>query len=334
MSSWRDLLRQIISNPIERDRIANETGIRPITLVRWVNGESNPRSRNLHQVLNALTGDQQIMFAKLLEDEGIDVQNVLTNPTAADEIEYTFIKQIFEMRATTPEKLLFWTLCRKVFEHALELLDPEHLGMAIRVVQCVPPPHNDKVHSLRESVGLGTSPWQRDLEQEATFLGAESLAGYAVTECRLQMIQDLKNNVELIPSYPGEYELSAVAVPILYVNHVAGCLLVSSTQPNHFASPTRLSLIRDYAQLTALAFKQEQFYAPEMIELRVMPPPAVQRTYLVSFRQRVVALMKQTYATAHPLSRTEAEQVIWQQVEEELIGLTRAQESSANSTDS
>ena len=37
-----------------------------------------------------------------------------------------------------------------------------------------------KIRSLRESLGQGTPPWQADLEQQATFLGAESLAGYVV----------------------------------------------------------------------------------------------------------------------------------------------------------
>lgn len=41
-----------------------------------------------------------------------------------------------------------------------------------------------KVRSLRESMGVGTPPWPGDLEHQAMFLGAESLAGYVVTNCR------------------------------------------------------------------------------------------------------------------------------------------------------
>ncbi len=37
--TWRSLLKSIISDPQERQRLAEELGIKPITLIRWVNGE-------------------------------------------------------------------------------------------------------------------------------------------------------------------------------------------------------------------------------------------------------------------------------------------------------
>jgi len=45
--SWRELLENIISNTAERERIANEIGVRSITLIRWANGQSVPRQHNL-----------------------------------------------------------------------------------------------------------------------------------------------------------------------------------------------------------------------------------------------------------------------------------------------
>ena len=176
-SSWRELLKNIVTDNAERERIANEIGVRPITLTRWVSGESNPRPHNLRQLLHALPKQHRDALAELLEEEHFDLSASSTNDRP-DEIEYKLIRQVLEARATTPSNLLSWTICRKVFQHALRRLDPERIGMAITLVQCMPPSSDGKIHSLRESIGLGTPPWQGDLELQAIFLGAESLAGY------------------------------------------------------------------------------------------------------------------------------------------------------------
>ena len=61
-SSWRELLASIISNPAERERIAAEVGVSPITLTRWSNGESKPRPQNLHSLIKALPRQHQEQF--------------------------------------------------------------------------------------------------------------------------------------------------------------------------------------------------------------------------------------------------------------------------------
>lgn len=318
--SWRDLLRDIIREPGARERIASVMGVNVITLNRWMNGQSKPRPQNLRQLLYALPDEQRSLFAKLLEQEHMSFSDTL-DADSLDQIEYSFVMQVLEMRATTSVTLLFWTLCHKVFQHALRRLDPERIGMAIRVVLCMPRASDGKIHSLREDVGSGTPPWREDLEQEAIFLGAESLAGYVATSCRPESVQNLTTETRLIPAHRAEYELSATAFPLLYAQRVAGCLLVSSTQPNYFASSSRLSLISDYTKLITLALTPEQFYPPESIELRVMPSFEVQREHLASFRNRVTALMKETSNAKEPLTRSQAEQLVWQQLEEELLYL-------------
>jgi GAF domain-containing protein len=317
-SSWRGLLRDIVSNHVERERIANEIGIRSITLTRWANGESNPRPNNVRQLLHALPKQQRDLLTELLEEEHVD----LTDPSISDqpdEVEYAFIRQVFETRATTPANLLFWSLSRRVMQQALRRLDPERVGMSITLVQCMPPSSDGKIHSLRESMGLGTPPWPGDLEQQAMFLGAESLAGHVVTNSRPETINDLRVDNSLLPAYQTEYEVSVTAHPILYTNHVAGCLLVSSTQPNYFLSQARLSLILDFTQLIGLAFTPEQFYPSDSIELRLMSSLKVQRDLFTTFQQRIITLMKESFNASRTLTRFEAEQAVWKQFEEELI---------------
>lgn len=233
--SWRDLLKRIIDAPGERERIANEIGVRSITLDRWIAGTSKPRMQNLRQLQHALPKVHKDQLTLLLEEEHID----LTDPETS------------ETRATAASNLLFWTLCRKVILHALRRLDPERNGMAITLVQCMPVSSEGKVRSLRESVGVGTPPWPGDLEHQSMFLGAESLAGYVVTNCRQGAINDLRINTTFLPAYQVEYEVSALAHPIMYTNRIAGCLLLSSTQADYFLSESRLALVSDYTQLLA-----------------------------------------------------------------------------------
>ncbi len=159
--------------------------------------------------------------------------------------------QVLEARATVLDPLRYWTIVRLVLQHALRRLDPERIGMAITVVQCMPPVEG-KVRSLRESPGLGTAPWEGDLEQKAKFLGAESLAGYVVTTYREEAVHDLTKETVLLPAYQTEHEVSAIASPILYAHRVAGCLLISSTQVGYFLPEARRTLIHGYTHLLAV----------------------------------------------------------------------------------
>ncbi len=316
-SSWHDLLKVIISNSRERERIAVEVGINPVTLTRWANGESQPRPHNARQLLRAVPKEQQELFADLLMSEYGNLAEDAS--TSSDEIDIAFIRQMYEVRATTPVSLLFWTLCQKVLQNAVRRLDPQEIGLVITLAQCMPPADNGVVRSLREIMGLGTPPWAKDLDQQFIFLGIESLAGYVVSTCRPQTIDDLRERIALLPAYPVGDEVSVAAYPIMYANCVAGSLVVSSTQPRYFNSAARLRLIADYADLIALAFTPEQFYPPEQVKLRVMPSYQEQQRRFATLQQRIVTLMKESFNQPRPLSRRQAELFVWQQLEEELL---------------
>jgi hypothetical protein len=206
-------------------------------------------------------------------------------------------------------------------KQAIGQLDPDRLGMGINVVRCMPP-SPERSHSLRESVGIGTPPWEGDLEQKAMFLGAESLCGYVVTLCRPAANQDVDDEQNLIPAHRTPFEKSAAVHPILFAGRIAGCLLVSSTQNNYFIPQSRLALIENYANLLAVAFEPEEFYEPCQIELSVMPNQEVQKKYFANFRQRVANLMIEGSINKQPINNLEAERLVWQQLEEELLQLS------------
>jgi transcriptional regulator with XRE-family HTH domain len=310
---WRDLLKEIISNHGERDRLAIEIGVNPLTLTRWANGETEPRPQNLQQLLQALAIEHRTSLLALLQEEhsGLTPAVLSASPT---ELSIEFVRKVLETRATTPDSLRFWTITRQVLQHALRQLDPERLGMAITVVSCMPPASDGKIHSLREREGQGTPPWEGDLSHYAMLLGADSLAGHVVMTGHWEALQDLAE-AGLIPAYRTEYEVSAMAAPILYANRIAGCLLLSSRQIGYFAPQTRQQLIADYAQLLALAFEPEEFYPHDRMDLRLLPSAEVQHRYFASFQRRVIRLMQEQ----RQLSHAQAEQLVWQQLEAELI---------------
>ncbi len=314
---WRELLGDIINNVAERDRIANEIGVHPVTLTRWVSGDSSPRSHNLRQLLRALPKPQRMQLLASLETVACDVADFEID-TSAQEIPYKFMTEVLETRTSIPDLLRYWSISRLILEQALKQLDPERVGLAITIVRCMPL-RDGKVRSLRESLGMGTSPWAGDLEEKALLLGAESLAGHVTVSCRMEQIGDLHTNRTFLPAYQTEHEVSAVACPIMYACRVAGCLLLSSTQTDYFASEARLSLIRAYANLLALAFNPEDFYEPEQLALHIMPPLPIQLTYFTGFRQRVLQVVQRAIKAGTRISTPEAEHVAWLEIEEALL---------------
>ncbi len=320
LRSWRDLLGKIISDPNEKQRIAEELGINPVTLERWANSQSDPRLQNLHRLFNALPRHREL-FLDLVAEEFPEFVVEEVDETAK-EIPSAFYARIFASRAVTARGLRFWSIGNLILEQALGQLDPERLGIAISVARFMPPNPGQKVRSLRESIGLGTSPWAGSLEQRAMFLGAESLAGHVVTSCHPAINENLDEEHTLQPAHHVEGERSAAVYPILYTGRVAGCLIVSSTQTKYFLALSRLTLIQHYAELMALAFEPEDFYEPDSIQLHIMPSHDQQKAHFVHFRQRVAQVMRQTVNMGKPINNVEAELLVWKEMEEELIQIS------------
>src|SRR5438876_5893310 len=110
LSAWRVLLGQLIHDPQERNRIANELGINPATLVRWAHNETNPRPQNLHQLLKAIPHQYQALFFELVEEEFKDFSAVLRNDSVTSEslsIPSEFYTRVFHTHGTIPKALRF-----------------------------------------------------------------------------------------------------------------------------------------------------------------------------------------------------------------------------------
>ena len=78
-------------------------------------------------------------------------------------------------------------------------------------------------------------------------------------------------------------------------------------------------MIESYAELVALAVAPQDFYEPQQIELGFLPPYDVQLPHFSNFRHRVAQMMTQQTQGKRPTNIVQAEQVVWQQIEEKLL---------------
>lgn len=317
MSTWQEVLQRIIQPTKERQRLAAALGIHKITLTRWANGDSQPQHHHLAQLIKVLQPHDRTMFLAALQTTHPEMYDKLQEETT-EFVPSSFIREILRNRATTIETLRPWHLSAMILDEALKLLDPNQLGMAITPVLCMPPV-DDAIRSLREQGGRGTYPWTTDLEHQSIFLGMNCLAGYVVQSGRIQNVRDTREETYIpVFSHPPNMEISAAACPIWFEGKIAGCVLAASLRADHFTQ-TRMDLLAHFTSIFALILKPDDFYEHRLVQLRYIPRPAEQQETLKTFRQRVAQLMARSGLNGDYLTNSQAEQIAWQQIEDELL---------------
>jgi hypothetical protein len=314
--TWRDLLAEILSDPEEEQRITGKLKVHRITIWRWANNESTPVRYKLRELIREVPDQHREQLRQLIAQE---FQDFLSTEPDGSHKEIPSWFYALALRALRDTSNRFWTECSLVLQQAAKQLDPAHEGLELIVVRCMPPRPEGKIRSLREVAMLGTKRSMRnDLQSRSYFLGAESLAGYAVSNTHEGVVQNIEENRSLLPVHHVQDERSAAAFPLLRERKVAGCLLTASTQVDFF-TPPRLKLLDFYADLTAEAFHEEEFFSPSTIELQVMPPYEIQLQAYATFRDRVNALLTQDGSEEGGLNAIRAEQLVRQQLEEEFL---------------
>jgi transcriptional regulator with XRE-family HTH domain len=327
LPAWSIVLQGVIKSPSERQRLSAALGVTSMTLSRWASGESKPQRSHLIHLVQVVHPNQRQELLDALEDLYPDIQNWV-NEVPSQQISPEFFAHVLNIRTTTTENLRFWRISDEVLKQALLQLDPNHLGMAVMLIQCMPPsPIDGKIRSLRERTGKGTPPWTADLEHDVLFLGLESLSGYSIEVRHIVSDDDLRQS-KPFPAVQDGYEVSAAAHPIRFEGRIAGCLLASSTQPKYF-SQERLNLLATFSDLISLAFDEKDFYPASMIELRVIPKPEIQRPILANFRQRLTAKFQQAAQQSQQLSNAQIEMAVWQEIEAELLSISLQEASDS-----
>jgi len=331
-ATWRELLAEIAREPQERERIAHELNIHPVTISRWMHQESVPRLDNLRRLLSAIpTSEQRKHFFDLLMHDFPAIALHIDADEPLHVVASEFYARAFKMYVTTPASMRFWSLGQLILQHLLQLLDPEWQHVAVLLLRCQPP-IKQTIRSLHGVMGVGITPWGDNLAAQTTFAGAESFVGQVFLLGHPALIANSETYNGLLPrtEYPllpslaplpqsrARLVASEMAAPIISGDKSAGVLHVCSTRSNSFHA-SHLRILQEYASLATLAFAPEDFYARTDILLHILPPPWAQRPVLLQLSDRILGIMRGMMAEQLPLDRSRAEAIAWQQMEEELI---------------
>nr|BBH86266.1 hypothetical protein KTC_10170 [Thermosporothrix sp. COM3] len=327
--SWRSFLAEIISDPQEKQRLANAMGINPVTLTRWVSSPSRasgkekyprPQIHSLQQLVASLPEYREKLIPSLLQEfpelSREDFQLPETPPRFIEPLSIPVIcyETVLQAISLLAGELRFITVFDHIFNYAIQQLDPERLGLVGSLIVCTAPRPGQKVHSLRELFRIGTRPWNTEREERNIYCGAESLAGQAISTSHHYVIEDAHTYTGWLPLRPLDHGSSIAVCPIQRTGKVAACLSFISTQKRFFTRD-RVQLIQKYCHLAVGAFDENQYFPLDQIELRLLPPPEKQEPYLRLFNKRVQELLLQGKA----MTRMEASVIVMRQLEEELI---------------
>jgi len=319
-SSWRSLLGQLIKNVKEREALASILGVRPVTLMRWVNGSARPRDENMSQLVKAIPPADAAIFMRLIAREFPDLgaSDTLKKRTQSA-IPPEFYGQILRAHALTPRPMCRQVIQDLVLRQAIEQLDPERLGMSISIVTFVHPLEGWQVRSMREIGGVGTPPWSDNLAQRTILFGAESLVGYAMTNMSCFVVPN-RTETTFFPVHWAEHEQSTVAIPILQHGKVAGGLIAASAVPNYFmVGYPSVSLLEDYARLAGFLFEKEEFFEPGEIALGFMPDYELQVPYFRNFSRLVSQQFRLEQVRGGHFTLEQAQSQVWREIEEALL---------------
>ncbi|MBA2393732.1 MAG: GAF domain-containing protein [Ktedonobacteraceae bacterium] len=320
VQTWRELLRKVTARPDERQRIAAALRINTITITRWVAGSSKPRIETLRALPQALPKQSEQMI-RLLK---LEYPDLFTNEQTADiesAIPHDFYSQVLNTYAMDPERLCASALSSTILRQIILQCDPDKEGFAVFIAQCVPPGPDQKVRSLRITVGDGGTPVTNVLRNQTCFCGAESQAGLAVLSAHAVIFQNPENQQRIIPGQQIIVPGSSLALPLLRYDSSIGSVCFVSPQKNFF-TPGRMSLLKHYVNLLTIAFEPHEFYPLSNIHLAMMPTRSQQHPFLSTLQKRITARMLTPLSEGLPLSRLQAEQQIIKETEEELIQLS------------
>ncbi|GHO88774.1 GAF domain-containing protein [Dictyobacter formicarum] len=316
--TWRELLRNIASDPLEQQKILDSLNINAMTLKRWINGETNPRPQNLRLLLNALPQHRKQLLLLLTMEFPFLSQEISLQEEQNALIPTAFYEQVMSTYVGVSQHMRSATVSSLILQQILKHLDPDLNGMLVYVAQCVPPAKGQKVRSLRMMSGNGTAPWSTYVEYHPQFFGAESLVGYAVSSGHLTALQTQDEIQRIFPYDQIDDVRSAAASPILLANQTVGAIYIASTQVDFF-SHAHLSLIQKYVELMCLAFDKNEFYLLSDISLGVMPLREQQLPVLITFQSHVTQQIVLAARENRTLTRLQAEKIAWQELEEKLF---------------
>ncbi|GCE30897.1 hypothetical protein KDA_63810 [Dictyobacter alpinus] len=320
-SGWRTFLEKVIVDPCERQRIASILGVNPVSLTRWANGTSNPRSKHLYALLDALPTRREELIALIAEEFPEFRTDIAVKEEMPAQIPPAFYARVLEDYHQLPPGIRNTTVQSMVIQQILAHLNPEQRGMVVYASQCTRPAvQGQKVRSLRIVSGRGNPPWHR-MENNMRFFGLESLNGHVVQFQRPILIHEHTQKKRFYPTHYDQTAESIICCPLIRANKIAGSLTIISMQPQYFTD-IHVNLVNGYVDLFMLGFESAEFYDFEQIALGIMPSTEIQGPILDQYNTRVTNILIEAARQQPPLNRPEVELQVCQAFEQEFLAMT------------
>ncbi|MBV9689925.1 MAG: hypothetical protein JO202_09460 [Ktedonobacteraceae bacterium] len=326
-SCWRDVLATLIKERRAREHLAQQIGVNPVTLARWIQKDSRPRLESLTRLLNAVPAPYAGPLRTSIAREFPTLVPSLSLPARkpAGELPAAFYRQLFKLLSGYSVPISYIAITDFVLAELIKLMNGEEDGLLVVVLQCLAPQQPPFVRSLVTTCRAATDNLPCEMLQDIAFFGAESLSGYAVSRGHSSVVPDYEHVEPLLPLAPVDPLRTVAVCPIRRGGKTAGCLAAAGILP-HTLTPERQQLLEQAADALSVAFAEQDFYAPEHIRLAVMPSYEEQRPLLANFRERVTHLGMQLRRQGQALYIHEAETQVYQQLERELMSFALAKQ--------
>jgi GAF domain-containing protein len=309
--TWRELLEVLLEDPYALEKVTKHLGVSRKIIMNWIHYKADPDLRILQQIIESFPDDYDALLELIQRELPHFVPERLANGEEPLEILAPFHNRLSKTLRESPPMLRFWSTCQLVLRQAMQQLDPYRTGMMMAIMICTAPAPGKNVRSLYGYLGSGSSAWTGNWYQQPLFFGSDSLSGYAATTGAIQVIHDVKSDLKGISFYDVDDTRSVLVIPILSSKKCAGCLYVTSTSPYYFGS-RRLKLVQEYTECLARAFSPEEFYAPDQIQLSLLPYKTQ-----ISFFKKIKQLPYNF--TGNSIINWQEKQKSWNYIEDELI---------------
>lgn len=306
--TWRDMLLKIIENSDQRARIAEALDVTEKTIGRWATGINTPKISTMVGLIEVIPSWYREAFSNLVIAEfpemtkRVEATGLSLEETVSD-IQSVLYDRVLHERIHAFSPVSQWGMSMLILQQCASQLDTDRTGIIAIVTKCAGPP---PIKQLRNEYMEVSSFWPGEISKQRFFRGSESIAGAVVESLQPLVVNNTKQGGERIePQVEG---INSFAIyPILSFGNIAGCLVILSSEFNHFTS-RRIELLRRYSELLSLAFPDGEFYAAEQIQLQIVPEHAVQLLMLERMQQLVYKELTQAEQHDQYLDRHEAEQ--------------------------
>ncbi|WP_220209396.1 hypothetical protein [Reticulibacter mediterranei] len=264
--TWSEALVRLLKSTKEKERVAQALGCSVRTLNRLIKGDvGHVRGGmdKLRELTKLLPQEHQTPMKDLLSQAFpslFEVEEVVM------EIPNALYDLTLRGMALTPAAIRQDSLYSFLAQNMLKQLDQDRVGVAVQVFLCQPG-EDGFVRGLLLASSYGTGIWRLLQYQPRAFVGEGTLPARVVLSRQAELATSAEDALL-------DQATCIIAYPLLRGEMVAGAMVVSSREVDHFTNTHRLTVVEKYSYLFAMV--TDIYYPPTTIAFCPLPSPSVQ----------------------------------------------------------